>query len=165
MGDPAIPTTACALQRAAEMLRDTCPDLGAADDLWRVRLATGEQTMTLDELDSAFEAGRIDTETLVCAPGASSFARLGAVAGLDEPAPSPRAPAPEVAVDVPLDFDLSELSAEANPFRPRWSRRLLAVPAALAAIGIIAFAASASASSEPAPGVTADLHAAPSAAP
>ncbi|CAN5893662.1 hypothetical protein BH11MYX4_BH11MYX4_07740 [soil metagenome] len=43
------------------MLRDTCPDLGAADDLWRVRLAAGEQTMTLDELDSAFEAGRIDT--------------------------------------------------------------------------------------------------------
>jgi hypothetical protein len=151
------------------MLRDTCPDFGAPNDLWRVRLATGEQPMSLDDLDLAFEAGRIDADTLVCPPGAFAFSRLGAIAGLDEPAAAAPAPAPTqatppLAFDIPVDFgapDLAPFAAtEPNPFAPRWSRRLLAVPAALAAIGIIAFAASASASSElPAVAVATDLHA------
>ena len=146
------------------MLRDTCPEFGDADDQWRVRFATGELTMTLDELDVAFEAGRIDVDTMVCAPGTFVFARLGAVAGLDEPTPS-LAPVvaasvrPDVAIDVA--FDLPDPYADANPFQKSWNRRLLAIPAALAALGIIiAFAASASASSElPAVAVATDLHA------
>lgn len=150
------------------MLRDTCPDLSTSDHPWRVRFATGELTMTLDELDVAFEAGRIDVDTMVCAPGSSTFARLGTVAGLDDPAPSLRpvvtAAAPESAIHPA--FDAPDLMPGANPFERRWNKRLLAVPAALAAIGIIAFAASASASIDP-PAVAAatDLHAAQTPAP
>jgi len=142
------------------MLRDTCPDLSTSDHPWRVRFATGELTMTLDELDVAFEAGRIDVDTMVCAPGSSTFARLGTVAGLDEPAPSLRpvvfADGPEI---IEPAFDSPDLGS--NPFQRRWNKRLLAVPAALGAIGIIAFAAAASASNDP-PVVAAatDLHAA-----
>jgi len=150
------------------MLRDTCPELGSSDDEWRVRFATGELTMSLDELDVAFEAGRIDVDTMVCAPGSFAFARLGAVAGLDEPAPSlapvvASSPRPDLAFDVA--FELPDLTPDANPFQKRWSKALLAVPAALAAIGIIAFAASASASSELPPVAAATELRAPSNAP
>lgn len=139
-GDPEVRTPARTLHGFLSMLRDTCPELGSSDDEWRVRFATGELTMTLDELDVAFEAGRIDVDTMVCAPGGFTFARLGAVAGLDEPAPS--------LAPVDVAFELPDFAPDANPFQKRWNKALLAVPAALAAIGIIAFAASASASSE-----------------
>ena len=150
------------------MLRDTCPDLGTSDHPWRVRFATGELTMTLDELDVAFEAGRIDVDTMVCAPGSSTFARLGTVAGLDEPAPSlgpvVLAAASEIAFQPA--FASPDLMPGANPFQRRWNKRLLAVPAALGAIGIIAFAAAASASNDrPAVAAATDLHAAQPPAP
>jgi hypothetical protein len=136
------------------MLRDTCPDLAASNELWRVKLASGEQPMTLEEIDAAFETGRIDADTLVCPPGSLTFARLGAMAGLD----AEEAPA---AIDIDVELEQVDrlprmpamsldLSADLAAFRPRWStKRLLAVPAVLATIAIIiAFAAQASASSE-----------------
>jgi hypothetical protein len=143
------------------MLRDTLPDFAASNDLWRVMLASGERAMTLDALDEAFSAGHIDAATLVCPPGSLAFARLGAIAGLDDEAPPAE---PDVSVDV--DFDVGISVDDARAFRPRWSyQRLLAVPAALAAVAIIAFAAQASASSEALPPVPASAEPAAIAAP
>lgn len=133
------------------MLRDTRSDLGASNELWRVRLASGEQSGTLDQLDAAFEAGHINAATMVCPPGAVVFVRLGAIAGLDAEAGGAQAGA---SVDVNFDHVARvpaspELPEDARAFRPRWSyQRLLAVPALLAAIAIIAFAAQASASGD-----------------
>jgi hypothetical protein len=58
-------------------------------EIWRVQLATGElRLMTLDALDEAFNAGVVDAQTPVLAPGSMTWDRLGAVAGLED-APSP----------------------------------------------------------------------------
>ncbi len=60
------------------------PTTSAHDDLWRVQLATGEvRAMTLDALDEAFQAGKIDAATKVLAPGETTWARLADVAGLE----------------------------------------------------------------------------------
>src|SRR5688572_5782852 len=54
-------------------------------DLWRVQLGNGEvREMSLDALDAAFDQGTLNEHTPVLAPGASSWERLGKVAGLDE---------------------------------------------------------------------------------
>lgn len=58
-------------------------------EVWQVQLRTGEvRRMSLDALDEAFEAGIIDAQTPVLAPGAIAWQRLGAVAGLDDAPPS-----------------------------------------------------------------------------
>jgi hypothetical protein len=58
------------------------------DELWSVRLPNGQtQKGTLDQLDEAFQAGLITSDSLVCAPGETTWAKLGDLAGLDEPAP------------------------------------------------------------------------------
>ena len=140
------------------MVRNSRPDLGASNELWRVMLASGEHAMTLDALDAAFEDGRIDAATPVCSPGSFTFIRLGAIAGLD---------ADQAAADASVDVDFDarvpadriarraasiDLTDEARAFRPRWSlRRLLALPAVLGAIAIIAVAMQASAASEASP--------------
>lgn len=121
----------------------------AMEETWRVILASGEARMTLDELDAAFDAGRVDASTLVCRPGARAFARLGAEAGLDEAAP--RGESPVADAD---DVDVADLAA----LRPRWSfRRMLLIPAALTAIGLIAFAVRAGTASETSPSPAAAL--------
>lgn len=144
------------------MLRETCPDLGASGDVWRVKLLSGEVVMTLDQLDVAFDAGRIDANTLVCPPGVPTFTRLGAIAGLDADADAAArdasfdvdfSSAPQPKLTRPSRFSI-DLSEDLQAFRPRWSyKRLLAVPALLAVVAVIAFAASASASSDPPPAV------------
>ena len=88
------------------------------DDLWRVQLASGEmRVMTLDGLDEAFQAGAIDGDTKVLAPGAMSWAKLSDVAGLEaaeEPPVSEGIPSlSPMAADIPSSqaslgsFDLS----------------------------------------------------------
>jgi hypothetical protein len=147
------------------MLRNSCSDLAGDGGLWLVRLATGDRTMTLDELDAAFAADVLDVDTMVCAPDGDSFMRLGSIAGLDDaPAsgvevdfgsaplpdayPGPHAPILTAPLGPQRFAALSMDLGEAASLRPRWSiRRLLLVPAALAALGIIAVAASASTSS------------------
>ena len=139
------------------MLRNTFPELASSDELWRVRLSSGERVMTLDELDAAFEAGDLDTDTLVCAPGSSEFQRLGAAAGLDpEPQAVSTVPPPMNSMSpmvlsqdpsyarMPMpSLDLGDL-----PFQKKLSKKLLAIPAGLAVLAtIIGIAASASASS------------------
>ena len=129
-------------------------------DLWRVQLRTGElRVLTLDGLDEAFQAGVIDASTSVLAPGATTWAPLGEVAGLEgeshdasnHPARQPTTPSlspvaissdqpphaparPGIAVP-----DLAELSEDA--LRPKRGRGALfgGLAAAAAIVGGIAF--------------------------
>jgi len=71
----------------------------AADDvepLWHVRFPSGLVTMTLDELDAAFQGGSISAQTLVAREDDSQLRPLGVVAGLFEQehgdVPRPEAP-------------------------------------------------------------------------
>ncbi|MEO8185299.1 MAG: hypothetical protein ABI895_41355 [Deltaproteobacteria bacterium] len=70
-----------------------------ADDiepLWHVRFPSGMVTMSLDELDAAFQQGSISAQTLVAREDESSLRPLGVVAGLFEEQhrdmPRPEAP-------------------------------------------------------------------------
>lgn len=67
----------------------------SGSELWFVKLPNGDvHHVTVDQLDTAFEAGHIDVNTLVLADGSSEWTRLGEAAGLDdEPAPA-RLPVP-----------------------------------------------------------------------
>jgi hypothetical protein len=57
-------------------------------EIWRVQLPTGElRAFSLDALDQAFDAGLIHGGTFVLAPGATEWAPLAIVAGLDSPPP------------------------------------------------------------------------------
>lgn len=57
----------------------------SSGELWYVKLADGDvHRVTLDQLDEAFQAGHIDTDTMVLASGASSWTTLGKAAGMDE---------------------------------------------------------------------------------
>jgi hypothetical protein len=77
-------------------------------DLWQVKLSEGcVVEMTLDEIDTAFNAGRINARTSVLPPGDFRWTTLGDAAGLEdddrptEPAPYSIAP---VAADIGADF-------------------------------------------------------------
>jgi hypothetical protein len=55
--------------------------------LWYVKLPDGDvEPLTLDELDEAFQAGHINSNTMVLAAGATQWERLGQLAGLEQPA-------------------------------------------------------------------------------
>ena len=63
---------------------DNAESTDAGIDLWRVQLGSGEvRVMSLDALDDAFQAGTIDENTPVLAPGAASWSKLGDAAGLE----------------------------------------------------------------------------------
>lgn len=111
------------------------------EELWRVQLGTGElRVMTLDALDEAFDAGIIHGGTQVLAPGATAWARLADVAGLEDAADAPAPPRDSVATpslspvaisnDTPASFapapmpvDLGEIPDDA--LRPKRGRALL----------------------------------------
>ena len=57
-----------------------------ADGIWLVQTPAGIVSMTLDQLDVAFQRGDIDADTRVVTAGMSTWQTLGAVAGLDDPA-------------------------------------------------------------------------------
>lgn len=83
-------------------------------DLWYVKTADGDvDRMTLDQLDDAFNAGRIDENVTVLPAGESNWVRLGTLLGLDQPAtPSPVSFAPTYAPSPnsmrPVSIDLSD---------------------------------------------------------
>jgi hypothetical protein len=102
---------------------------------WRVLLTTGETSMTLDELDEAFNCGRIDASTLVLEPGAVFWAKLGAIAGL------PMTPASGVSV-APLNLDVDvDLTGLDHPTARSPRRYFVAAAAALGTIALIALIA------------------------
>ena len=74
-------------------------------DLWHVKLSEGcVVDMTLDEIDTAFNAGRISARTSVMPPGDFRWTTLGDAAGLEDEQPSQdRAtePAPVTASNAP----------------------------------------------------------------
>jgi hypothetical protein len=53
-------------------------------ELWHVRFGTGDALMTLDELDTAFNAGRVDSDTLVRRYGSIRWITLREAAGLED---------------------------------------------------------------------------------
>jgi hypothetical protein len=58
---------------------------GATDEMWDVQLASGfVRTMTLDELDAAYQSGTVDEATPVRQSGAPHWSTLGAVAGTED---------------------------------------------------------------------------------
>lgn len=58
-------------------------------DLWQVKLSEGcVVDMTLDEIDTAFNAGRISARTSVMPPGDFRWTTLGDAAGLEDEAPA-----------------------------------------------------------------------------
>lgn len=62
--------------------------MSTSGELWYVKLSDGDvHRVTLDQLDEAFQAGHIDAETMVLAAGASRWAKLGALAGIDDEVP------------------------------------------------------------------------------
>jgi hypothetical protein len=55
-------------------------------EYWHVQMPDGSvSTMTLDDLDAAFQAGAINEQTYVLKAGESTWATLAALLGLDEP--------------------------------------------------------------------------------
>ena len=92
------------------------------ENLWYVKTSDGDvHRVTLDQLDEAFQAGRIDENVMVLAAGATKWAKLSALAGLDEPAPM----APMPSSLRPVSMDLS-LDVDENAFRKK-SRKGLVV--------------------------------------
>jgi hypothetical protein len=72
--------------------------MSTSGELWYVKLSDGDvHRVTLDQLDEAFQAGHIDAETMVLAAGATRWAKLGALAGIDDDVPiEAEIPAPVV---------------------------------------------------------------------
>ncbi len=59
------------------------------NDLWYVKTADGDvDRVTLDQLDEAFNGGHIDENVMVLPAGEATWVRLGALLGLDQPAPA-----------------------------------------------------------------------------
>jgi hypothetical protein len=92
------------------------------ENLWYVKTDDGDvHRVTLDQLDEAFQAGRIDENVMVLAAGATKWAKLSALAGLDEPAPT----APTVPNSLrPVSMDLS-LDLDENAFRKKSRKGLV----------------------------------------
>ncbi|MBX3206609.1 MAG: hypothetical protein KF764_16165 [Labilithrix sp.] len=118
---------------------------GSDLELWHVQLGGVVRTMSLDELDAAFQAGIVDERTMVLKGGALHWTTLGDVAGIDE---QPNSIAPTAADIAPSslaiprlpDFDVSLTpgaldTAELATFRPK--RRLGRAFGALAAVALV----------------------------
>lgn len=110
------------------MLRDTRPDLGESQDLWRVWLAGGERTMSLEMLDALFEDGVITADTQVCPPDGTAFARLGEIAGLDEVASEQGQTSASVEVDLAPSVRAPQPYAPAAPVYAAQPARYPAAP-------------------------------------
>ena len=122
--------------------------MSEANDLWYVKTADGDvDRMTLDQLDEAFNDGRIDENVTVLPAGETRWVRLGTLLGLDPPAaPAPQPPTPVAFAAIPnsmrpVSIDLSD-DMDAAPFRKK-SRKgaVLGVAVAALAFAGIVFAA------------------------
>jgi len=124
--------------------------MSAEGNLWYVKTADGDVArMTLDQIDEAFNAGRIDVDTMCLPDGAIRWARLGDLAGLDAPAPAPAAaapaPAPAYAYSPvpnslrPVSMDLSDDVEEAPFARKSGKGRVVGFVAVAAVLGAAGF--------------------------
>jgi hypothetical protein len=113
--------------------------------LWYVSRSDGDvEPLTLDELDAAFQAGHVNANTMVLAAGATQWARLGELAGLDQPPPPARPVMPYYSPSSlrPVSVDLSEVGYDDTPFKPKKSKKWLFGTVLVAgALGAAAFGA------------------------
>jgi len=128
-------------------------------DLWCVKLANGDvHKVTLDQIDDAFNAGRIDGSVLVMAAGSTRWTTLNEAAGLDSatpPAPAPPTPTPTAVAYAPypqyapppssmrpMTMDIGAIDYYgAAPFRSGSRKRWAFAAAGVLAVGGISFAA------------------------
>ncbi len=96
--------------------------MSADSQVWYVKISDGTvHPATLEQIDSAFNAGQIDENTRVLAAGEQQWKRLGELAGLDA-APSETPPSVTVSVAPsppytvrPLTLDLDDDEAALRP--------------------------------------------------
>lgn len=88
-------------------------------ELWIVNISAGQtRTMTLEEVDDAFNSGLINEGTMVCEVGTDLWQPLYVVAGLEPPRPTtPGSPAPPAQSSVPdvQPLPLPGTTARVNP--------------------------------------------------
>jgi hypothetical protein len=104
------------------------------DGLWYVKTPDGDVArMTLDQIDEAFNAGRID-ENVMCLPAdGSRWARLGELAGLEGSNSSGFAPLPSSLRPV----SMNATDEIATPFGRRKSRMPVVFGALVAVIAVV----------------------------
>lgn len=113
------------------------------DDCWRVLLLTGEvRSMTLDELDEAFQAGLIDAHTPLLPPGETAWTRVGVAAGLDEPESIEESTLVQrhtlVLPNAPARVAASKPAPAPLPAVPATTYRTRRAPTGMAALGVVA---------------------------
>jgi hypothetical protein len=103
------------------------------ENLWYVKTDDGDvHRVTLDQLDEAFQAGRINENVMVLGGAATRWTKLGQLAGLDEAPP----PAPLVSSLRPVSMDLSlNLDDDENIFRKK-SRKGLVLGSLVAILAV-----------------------------
>jgi hypothetical protein len=75
------------------------------DDMWLVKLDDGHvRSMTLDQLDAAFQRDEIHERTMICRDGGDRWITLAEELGLESPPPAPRSTSPSV-LPVVADVD------------------------------------------------------------
>jgi hypothetical protein len=68
--------------------------VNSSSELWYVQLSDGDvHRVTLHQLDEGFQAGHIDASTMVLSAGATSWTKLGELAGMDDVVSAVRSPA------------------------------------------------------------------------
>jgi hypothetical protein len=119
------------------------------NDLWYVKTADGDvDRLTLDQLDEAFNAGRIDENVMVLPAGDQTWVRLGALLGADPPAPTPVAmpltpsafAMPQSLRPVSLDFS-DDLDDAPFKKKSRKGRVVAAVIGVMALVGVVSVVA------------------------
>jgi hypothetical protein len=104
------------------------------ENLWYVKTPDGDvHRVSLDQLDEAFQAGRIDENVMVLAAGSTKWAKLGELAGLDTPVPPPPA-MPNSLRPVSMDLSL-DLDEDAFKKKPRKGVAIVATLGILAVLG------------------------------
>jgi hypothetical protein len=104
------------------------------ENLWYVKTPDGDvHRVTLDQLDEAFQAGRIDENVMVLAAGSSKWAKLGELAGIDTPVPPPPA-MPNSLRPVSMDLSL-DLDDDAFKKKPRKGLAIVATLGIIAVLG------------------------------
>jgi len=111
------------------------------DSLWYVKTADGDvHRVSLDQLDDAFNAGRIDENVMVLQPGDTRWMRLGDLLGADEPAPAANARPARAAFEPvpnslrPVSMDLSD-DVDETAFKKK-SKKPVVIGAAVAVLAI-----------------------------
>jgi hypothetical protein len=106
------------------------------ENLWYVKTPDGDvHRVTLDQLDEAFQAGSIDENVMVLAAGATKWAKLGDLAGLDTPTPPASTAMPMPNSLRPVSMDLS-LDLDENAFKKK-PRKGLAIGVTVGILAVL----------------------------